>query len=245
MNLDQQRILITGGGVRVGKALSLAFAGCGAEILIHYRSSSDEAEDTAERIRTAGGKADTVCGDLAKEGGAIHIMEQACKGGRLHGLINNAAVFNRTPLADSSRQTFLDEFAPNLFGPLELMRAFTAQAETGSIINLLDRRIAAHDAGAVPYHLSKVALAEATRLAAIEFSPGFRVNGIAPGPILPPPGKEDEADYLQTHGGKTLLDHACSPHDIAGAAQYLFQAPAVTGQVIFIDAGQHLLGNGV
>jgi NAD(P)-dependent dehydrogenase (short-subunit alcohol dehydrogenase family) len=245
MNLDKQRILITGGGVRVGRALSLAFARAGAEILIHYRTSSDEAEETAERIRTAGGKADTVCGDLAKAAGPAAIMEQALAKGPLHGLINNAAVFHRTPLAESDRQTFLDEFGPNLLGPLELLRAFAAQTDRGVVLNLLDRRIAAHDAGAVPYHLSKTALAEATRLAAIEFSPGIRVNGIAPGPILPPPGKEGEADYLKVRGGRTLLDHACCPEDIANAALYLFRAPAVTGQIIFIDAGQHLLGNGV
>lgn len=245
MNLDRQRILVTGGGVRVGREISLALAQMGAELLIHYRTSSDAAEETAERIRTEGGKADTVCGDLSKEKGALQVMEQATADGPLQGLVNNAAVFNRSPLANSSRQTFLDEFGPNLFGPLELMRAFAAQTRQGVVINLLDRRIAAHDAGAVPYHLSKVALAEATRLAAIEFAPGIRVNGIAPGPILPPPGREGEEDYLKTHGGRTLLDHGCSPADIAAAAVYLFQAPAVTGQVIFIDAGQHLLGNGV
>jgi NAD(P)-dependent dehydrogenase (short-subunit alcohol dehydrogenase family) len=172
-------------------------------------------------------------------------MEQALAGGSLQGLINNAAVFNRTTLAESSRETFLAEWRPNLLGPLELMRAFAAQTDQGCILNLLDRRIAAHDAGAMPYHLSKTALAEATRLAAIEFSPGIRVNGIAPGPILPPPGHEHEANYLKQHGGRTLLDHGCSPQDIADAARYLFGAPAVTGQVIFIDAGQHLLGNGV
>jgi len=245
MNLTNQRILITGGGVRVGRTLSLAFAAFGAEVLIHYRSSSDAAEETAERIRTTGGRAETVCGDLSRESGALDVMKQALEKGPLHGLINNAAVFNRTPLAESDRQTFLEEFGPNLFGPLELLRAFAAQTERGSVINLLDRRIMAHDAGAVPYHLSKVALAEATRLAAIEFGPGIRVNGIAPGPILPPPGKEGEPDYLKTHGGRTVLDHSCSPDDIANAALYLFQAPAVTGQILFIDAGQHLLGNGV
>ena len=245
MILEAQRILITGGGVRVGRALSLKCAAAGAEVLIHYRSSSDAAEETAEMIRTRGGRADTVCGDVATEAGSLDVLRQATKGGSLNGLINNAAVFNRTPLAESNRDTFMAEFGPNLFGPLELLRGFAAQTKEGNVINLLDRRISAHDAGAVPYHLSKVALAEATRLAAIEYAPGIRVNGIAPGPILPPPGREGEKDYLKTHGGKTLLDHACCPEDIADTALFLFQAPAVTGQVIFIDAGQHLLGNGV
>jgi len=239
------RILVTGGGVRVGKAISLALAEEGVEVLIHYRTSNDAAEETAEIIRTRGGKADTVCGDLGSIDGPAKVMQQALAKGPLHGLINNAAVFNRTPLADSDHQTFMDELGPNLLGPLALMRLFAAQGLRGNIINLVDRRVAAHDAGAVPYHLSKIALAEATRLAALEFAPRIRVNGIGPGAILPPPGKEDQADYLEIHGGKAPLDHRCSPEDIANTIIFLLNAPAITGQILFIDAGQHLLGNGV
>lgn len=245
MKLSSSRILVTGGGVRVGKAISLTLAKAGADVLIHYRTSSDAAEETAERIRTRGGKADTVCGDLGTEKGPEKVMEQALAEGPLHGLINNAAVFNRTPLAESNHQTFMDELGPNLLGPMALMRLFAAQGLEGNIINLLDRRIAAHDAGAVPYHLSKVALAEATRLAALEFAPRIRVNGIGPGAILPPPGKENQKDYLEIHGGKAPLQHRCSPEDIASTVLFLLNAPAITGQILFIDAGQHLLGNGV
>lgn len=248
MTLHNTRVLVTGGGVRIGRAIATAFSKAGAEVIIHYRSSSDAAEELAEQLRVAGGKADTVCGDLATEKGTASVMEQALRHGPVNGLVNNAAVFNRTPLADSSRQTFLEEFGPNLFGPLELMRAFAAQphlkTHSGAIVNLLDRRIAAHDAGAVPYHLSKIALAEATRLAAIEFAPRIRVNGVAPGAILPPP-EIDDPNYLIQHGGKAPLIHRCTPEDIAAAVLFFFTQPAVTGQVLFIDAGQHLLGNGV
>ena len=73
MHLSTSRILVTGGGLRVGKAISLALAKAGAEVVIHYRSSSDAAEETAEQIRIAGGKADTVCGDLATVSGPQRI----------------------------------------------------------------------------------------------------------------------------------------------------------------------------
>ncbi len=245
MKLSTSRILVTGGGVRIGKAISLALAKAGAEVLIHYRHSSDAAEETAEMIRTHGGKADTVCGNVATEAGVKSIMDQALAKGALDGLVNNAAVFNRTTLAESDRQIFLDEFGPNLLGPLALIRAFAAQGGKGSVVNLLDRRIAAHDAGAVPYQLSKVALAEATRLAALEFAPRLRVNGVAPGAILPPPGKEDQTDYMAQNGGKAPLDSQCTPEDVASAVLFLMQAPAITGQILFVDAGQNLLGNGV
>lgn len=249
MKLNSKRILVTGAGVRIGRAIATALSRAGADLIIHYRSSSDAAEELAEQLRIAGGRADTVCGDLATGKGTASVMEQALHHGPLDGLVNNAAVFNRTPLAHSDRDTFLQEFGPNLLAPLELMRAFAAQTHLknhpGNIVNLLDRRIAAHDAGAVPYHLSKIALAEATRLAALEFAPHIRVNGVAPGPILPPPEIEDDPDYLTQHGGKTPLVHRCSPEDIAAAVLYFFTSPAVTGQILFIDAGQHLLGNGV
>lgn len=245
MKLRNSRILVTGAGLRIGRAIATAFSRAGADVVLHYHRSSDAAEELAETLRISGGRADTVSGDLSTEAGCTSVLEQALRQGTLDGLVNNAAVFNRTPLAQSDRATFLAEFGPNLFGPLELMRGFAAQTREGSIVNLLYRRIAAHDAGAVPYHLSKVALAEATRLAAIEFAPGIRVNGVAPGAILPPPGKEDQTDYLDKHGGRAPLTHRCTPEDIASAVIYFFTAPAVTGQVLFIDGGQHLLGNGV
>lgn len=248
MNLSGKRILITGGGVRIGKAIATALSRAGAEVILHYRTSSDAAENHAETLRVAGGRADTVCGDLSTEAGSLSVMEQALRHGPLDGLVNNAAVFNRTPLAQSDRAAFLREFGPNLFGPLELLRAFAAQphlqSHPGSAVNLLDRRIAAHDAGAVPYHLSKIALAEATRLAALEFAPRIRVNGVAPGAILPPP-EIDDSNYLVQHGGNAPLSHRCTPEDIASAVLFFFTQPAVTGQILFIDAGQHLLGNGV
>lgn len=249
MKFNNYRVLITGGGVRIGRAIATAFSRAGADVIIHYRSGSDAAEELAEQLRIAGGRADTVCGDLATEKGCASVMDQSLCHGPLDGLVNNAAVFNRTPLAKSDRDTFLKEFGPNLFGPLELMRTFAAQPHLadhpGSIVNLLDRRIAAHDAGAVPYHLSKFALAEATRLAAIEFAPRIRVNGVAPGAILPPPEIQDDPNYLTQHGGRAPLSHRCTPEDIASAVLFFFNQPAVTGQILFIDSGQHLLGNGV
>jgi len=245
MKLKDSRILITGAGVRIGRAIATAFSRAGADVVLHYHRSSDQAEELAETLRIAGGRADTVCGDLSTEPGCASVLEQALRHGPLDGLVNNAAVFNRTPLAKSDRAAFLAEFGPNLFGPLALMRGFAAQKRAGAVVNLLDRRIAAHDAGAVPYHLSKVALAEATRLAALEFAPRLRVNGVAPGAVLPPPGREDQAYYLDKHGGRAPLTHRCAPEDIAAAVLYLFTAPAVTGQILFIDGGQHLLGNGV
>ncbi len=237
------RILVTGAAVRIGRAISTVLSQAGADLVIHYHTRADEAEELAEILRVAGGRADTVCGDLSHEAGCQAVLQQALARGPLDGLVNNASVYHRGTLAESDGSAFLREFGPNLFAPLALTRGFAAQGRAGSVVNLLDRRVAAHDAGAAAYHLSKVALAEATRLAAIEFAPRLRVNAVAPGAILPPPGVDDPA-YLAQHGGRAPLAHRGSPEDIAEAVLFLLRAPAITGQILFVDGGQHLLGNG-
>jgi pteridine reductase len=244
MHIPGSRILVTGAAVRIGRAIATVLSNAGADLVIHYHRRADEAEELAEILRVAGGRADTVCGDLSHEAGCRDVLRQALARGPLDGLVNNASVYHRGGLAETGEDALLREFGPNLFGPLALMRGFAAQRRAGAVVNLLDRRVAAHDAGAAAYHLSKVALAEATRLAAIEFAPLLRVNAVAPGAILPPPGVEDSA-YLAQHGGRAPLAHRCSPSDVADAVLFLLRAPAITGQILFVDGGQHLLGNGV
>jgi len=141
-------------------------------------------------------------------------------------LVNNAAVFHKNSLRTLSGQKLLAEFWPNLFAPILLMRAFAAQAKRGKIINLLDRRITSLDASSVPYVLAKKALAEATRLAALELAPDMTVNGVAPGAILPPPGKG--MAYLQDHAGPTPLKRQATPRQVAEAVVFLLQNDSIT-----------------
>ena len=244
MKLEDAWILVTGGAVRLGRAICEELASNGARVLIHYRSSSDEAEALAESLRMRGGQADTVSGALDTEIGCADVLNQAIQHGTLRGLVNCAAAYERHLLEESDEAAMLSQLRPNLFAPLALTRGFAAQADAGVVINLLDRRIAAHDEKAIPYQLSKVALAELTRLAALELAPGIRVNAVAPGPVLPPPGLED-SDYLLHQAGKTPLGQVCDPAAVARAVIFLMKEPAITGQIVFVDGGQHLLGNGV
>ena len=139
----------------------------------------------------------------------------------------------------TTEDKLLAEFWPNLFAPMLLTRAFARQSKRGKIINLLDRRIAGHETDCVPYLLTKKALAELTQLAAREFAPRFTVNGVAPGAVLPPPGKGTE--YLRDLAGPVPLQKQITPADVAAAVLALLQADAVTGQIYFVDGGQHLL----
>jgi NAD(P)-dependent dehydrogenase (short-subunit alcohol dehydrogenase family) len=118
-----------------------------------------------------------------------------------------------------------------------------SHGEPGVVVNLLDRRVKANDARFFAYGIAKKGLAAFTEMAAVALAPRFRVFGIAPGPILPPPG-EDLA-YLKEKGGRRLLDDELDPGAIVTALHALLSLRGATGQTLFIDDGQHLLGNGV
>jgi pteridine reductase len=236
MTLKGKVALITGGAVRIGAAICRALAAESASVVIHFRRSKSEAVALAKGI---GGL--VVQSDLNSEAACERLVEQSVrKAGRLDILVNNAAVFHQNSLRTLSGQKLLDEFWPNLFAPILLMRAFAAQARRGKIVNLLDRRIASLDTSSVPYVLTKKALAEATRMAALELAPGITVNGVAPGAILPPPGKGMK--YLHDKAGPVPLKRQVTPEEIAKAVVFLLQSDSVTGQIVFVDGGQNLMG---
>ncbi len=231
MVLEGKRALVTGGAVRIGKAITQALQAVGVEVVVHYRNSRAEAEALSPL---------TVQADLQSMEECSRLIEQA---GPVDVLVNNAAVFTKDRLADASPERIQREFQTNLFAPMELTRRFAAQAEQGAVINLLDRRIRCNDTTCVPYSITKKGLEELTRLSALELAPRIRVNAVAPGPVLPPPGSGAESARELT--GTIPLEDLPTPVQIAEAVLFLLQADSVTGQVVYVDGGQHLLGNGV
>lgn len=231
MILDGKRALVTGGAVRIGKAITLALQAAGAEVVVHYRNSAEEAKALSLFTIQADLQSMDECAGLIADAGKVDI------------LINNASIFTNDALAESTHDRVQREFAVNLFAPMELTRQFAAQTEKGSVINLLDRRIRAHDSSCLPYSVSKKGLEELTKITALELAPHIRVNAVAPGPILPPPGSS--AVSARELAGNIPLDLLPTPENIAEAAMFLLQADYCTGQVIYVDGGQHLLGNGV
>ena len=207
----------------------------GAEVVIHYRHSEDEAKALSDC---------TVQADLQSIEDCSTLMERVTElYGRIDILVNNAAEFTKDTLSAATPDRVQREFQVNLFAPMELTRSFAAQAESGIVINLLDRRIQCNDSSCVPYSITKKGLAELTRLAAVEYAPRIRVNAVAPGPILPPPGSG--AESARELAGNIPLEQLPTPKEIAAAALFLLQADSVTGQIVYVDGGQHLLGNGV
>jgi NAD(P)-dependent dehydrogenase (short-subunit alcohol dehydrogenase family) len=240
MNLAGQTALVTGGAVRIGRAICEALAGAGLNVVVHYRRSATEAVALCAELERRGVQAWAVPADLSSEAACTELIRRAtAAAGRLDILINNAAVFHKDSLRATTEAGLLAEFWPNLFAPLLLMRALAAQGAGGKIVNLLDRRITGHDVECVPYVLAKKALAELTQLAARELAPRFTVNGVAPGAVLPPPGQG--AAYLHDFAGTVPLQKQVTPAAVAAAVLALLQNDAITGQILFVDGGQHLL----
>ncbi len=231
MVLEGKRALVTGGALRIGKVITEALQRAGVEVVVHYRNAKAEAEALSPF---------TVKADLQSMDECSRLIERA---GQLDILINNASVFTKDSLAASTPDRVQREFNVNLFAPMELTRAFVAQASGGAVVNLLDRRVCSNDTTCAPYTISKKGLANFTKLAAVEYAPVFRINAVAPGPILPPP--DSSAESARELAGTIPLDALPSPENIAEATLFLLQAEAITGQIIYVDGGQHLLGNGV
>jgi len=242
MILEGKRALVTGGAVRIGKAITQALQAAGVEVVVHYRNSEEEAKTLSPF---------TIQADLQSAGACSRLVEQA---GSLDILINNASVFTKDTLSEATPERIQREFQMNLFAPMELMRTFAKQTAgqppspgfgvpRRAVINLLDRRIRCNDTTCAPYSITKKGLAELTKLSALEYAPKIRVNAVAPGPILPPPGSN--AKNARELAGNIPLEELPSPESIAKTTLFLLQAEAITGQIIYVDGGQHLLGNGV
>jgi NAD(P)-dependent dehydrogenase (short-subunit alcohol dehydrogenase family) len=231
MNLQGRRALVTGGAVRIGAAITKALQAEGVEVVVHYGRSKTAAEKLSPY---------TIQCDLESPESCSELIDKA---GHLDILVNNASIFTKDSLASATPGRVQREFQVNLFAPVELSRTFAAQAGEGAIINLLDRRIRCHDTACVPYTLSKKGLEELTQLAALEYAPHIRVNAVAPGPVLPPP--DSDSTNVREMAGNIPLDVLPTPGEIAEAAVYLLKAGSITGQIIYVDGGQHLLGNGV
>lgn len=194
--------LVTGGAKRIGRAIALFLAGRGYDIALHYNTSEREAEDTARSVRAHGVECRLFRADLSDKRQVRQLMPKVVKKfPTLRLLVNNAAVFRKATLPETDDRLFDCEFDVNFRAPALLTRDFGKFARRGTVINILDTKIAEDKVGYFAYTLSKKALAEYTRMAGNAMAPLVKVYGIAPGLILPPEGKA--AGYLRGISEKT------------------------------------------
>ena len=233
--------LVTGGGKRIGRAIALDLARAGFDVAVHYRSSPEAAQAVCDDIRALGRHSVTVQADLSIEDQVQGLIPAAADalGRPLSVLINNASTFEEDHVGALSRQTWDRHLETNLRAPVVLSEAFAAQAPDGSaIVNLLDQRVLKPDPRFFSYALSRNALWWATRTLAQALTPRIRVNGVGPGPTLA--STHQTPEQFAAEAAATPLGKAGSPEAVAAAVRWLIEADLVTGQMIAVDAGQHL-----
>jgi len=243
MNLEHVKTaLVTGAARRIGRAIALDLARHGWAVAVHCRRSETEAREVVRRIEEAGGRAALVRADLAREAEVEALVPQAAAAlGPLTCLVNNASTFE-LDLADTvTRASWDAHLETNLRAPFVLTQAFARQlpeGESGNVINLLDQRVWNLTPYFISYTVSKAGLWTLTRSLALALAPRIRVNAIGPGPALRSP-RQTEADFAR-QCEMTPLKRGTSPEEICDAVRFILGAPALTGQMIVLDGGQHL-----
>ena len=246
------RALVTGAGARLGRAMALELAGRGHDVAVHYNSSRDGAEAVVREIEALGRRAVALKADLLDEGETARLLPRAAEGlgGPITVLVNNASIFEYDNLSTATREGWDRHFGSNLRAPFLLIQALAAQVPDpvpdergepvaqGLVVNMIDQRVRKLTPEFMTYTLAKAALWTLTQTAAQALAPRVRVNGIGPGPTVR--GHRQSESHFSRQRAATVLGRGSNPEDIVAALGYLLDAPAVTGDLLLVDGGQHL-----
>ncbi len=234
--------LVTGAARRVGRAIALALADAGFAVAVHCRDSQADAEATARDIEARGVRGVVLACDLSDEPAVRRLVARAQDAlGPLGVLVNNASTFERDEVGDASRASWDAHMEPNLRAPFVLTQAFAhalPKSAEGVVLNLLDQRVWSLTPHFVSYTVSKAALWALTQSMALALAPRIRVNGIGPGPTLPSPRQSQE--QFDRQAASVPLGRGTSPDEVARAVLAVLALPAMTGQMLALDGGQHL-----
>ena len=244
--------LVTGGAQRLGAALVRALAARGAAVAIHCHASRRDADALAEEVQAGGGAARVVQADLLDRTQTARLVPQAAAalGRPLTVLVNNASIFEHDSIATATWESWDRHIGSNLRAPFELIQAFAAQApEAGRdaegepvaracVVNMIDQRVLKLTPEFATYTIAKMGLWALTRTAAQGLAPNVRVNAIAPGPTLR--GVRQSAEHFARQRAATILGRGAAPGEISRTLDFILDSPALTGQLLAIDGGQHL-----
>lgn len=240
MEIEGRTALVTGGAHRVGKAITLALAGAGANVVVNYYGAATAAHETAEEAQGQGVGALVARADVSDQAQVARMVDAAKERfGGVEILVNSASLWKRTPfptqdLADWHRVTGILIHGPmycaNAVAPLMLARS------EGAIVNILDLSAWQPWPDRAAHSVGKAALLALTRQLALELAPAVQVNAVAPGPVLPVAGSTPEGNAEIAQG--TLKGRWGKPEDVAQAVVYLVRAGYITGEVLVVDGGQ-------
>jgi pteridine reductase len=235
--------LVTGGAVRIGRAIASALAEDGYRLVVHYNSSAGPADELVDEIRAKGGEAVAIGADLADAEAVRRLAKEAVEAfGGIDVLVNSASVFPAEGLEETDEDLWDHTIAVNLRAPFFLIRhlAPTLRERKGVVINMEDLAGIQTWGGYAAHGISKAGIIHLTRVAARSLAPDVRVNGIAPGTVLPPESMSDEE--IRQLAARAPLKKNGSPDDVVRAVRYLLAADFVTGQTLVVDGGRLLKG---
>ncbi|MFG6535293.1 SDR family oxidoreductase [Sulfitobacter sp. 1A16787] len=247
-----QRALVTGAGKRLGRAMALYLAGRGFDVAVHYATSQAAAEETAANIEAQGQRASLLQANLLDEAETKALLPRAAAalGGPITCLVNNASIFEADDIHTATAESWERHIGSNLRAPFVLTQAMAAQGlqatsdergeprATGLIVNMIDQRVLSLTPEFMSYTIAKMGLWAMTRSTAQALAPAIRVNGIGPGPTLQ--GQHQTEEVFAQERRDTVLERGVNLEDITAALGYFLDAPAITGQLICPDGGEHL-----
>jgi NAD(P)-dependent dehydrogenase (short-subunit alcohol dehydrogenase family) len=238
--------LVTGAARRIGREIALALAedGWSVGLCIHHDRSDDDAAQVLAEIEAKGARGIVLKADL-RDLAALEklIPETAAAFGPVTLLVNNASVFAEDDAGSMTAESWDDHMEVNLRAPVFLAQQLARQLRqqpglSGNVVNIIDQRVWRPNPTFLSYTLSKMALWDATRVLAQALAPAIRVNGVGPGPTLANT-LQSQADF-EHEVQSTILRRGTSPQEICAAIRFILASPAMTGQMIALDGGQHL-----
>jgi NAD(P)-dependent dehydrogenase (short-subunit alcohol dehydrogenase family) len=240
---SRRTALVTGAARRIGRAIALELGARGWAVAVHHRNTQEEAQRVVSQIEAGGGKACAIAADLADKVALRDLVPRCAQalGAPVSCLVNNASLFEEDAIESLNPALWEAHQSVNVTAPIFLCQAFAAALPAGAggnIINIVDQRVWRPVPLFFSYSVSKAALWAATGMLAQALAPRIRVNAIGPGPVLRSIHQTEEQFARQA--AATPLERGTSPEEIARAVTFILDQPAMTGQLIALDGGQHI-----
>lgn len=234
--------VVTGAGRRIGRAIALDLARAGWTVAVHHNGSAGDAAQVVDEIIRGGGKAAAFAANFMSEEQTEALLAGVAKAlGPVDCLVNNASIFEYDAPDTATKTSWDQHMQINLRAPFLLSQRFAQLLPAGvpgNIINVIDQRVWKLTPHFTSYTLSKAGLWTLTQVLAMAFAPRIRVNAIGPGPVLPSPRQTEK--QFRRQWSEVPLQRPTAPEEIAAAVRFLLDVPAVTGQMLALDGGQHL-----
>ena len=239
---NSKTVLVTGGGQRIGRAISLALADDGWQVAVHFNSSLEQATEVVDEIAHSGNIAMAVQADLTNEEAVTSLISNiSSELAPVTAVINNASIFEEDTVKNVTKDSWDRHLAINLRAPFILTQSLAKNlnnGQKGNVINIVDQRVENLTPYFTSYTLSKSALWMLTKATASALAPNIRVNAIGPGPTLPS-ARQSQLQF-DKQVALTPLEVQVNVEEISNAVRFILATPSMTGQLLSIDSGQHL-----